>query len=113
MSTRSDRLQRRRTRWRRTLSRAVALGAVVTIGVAGSYATFTTASNVDQAAISSSAVLLSIPSPGASNRLTLGALAIVPGDTLERVVDVVNSGSDAFGAITMTAAATTSSLLDT
>jgi hypothetical protein len=51
---------------------------------------------------------------GAStNRLTVNATAIAPGDTIQRSVDLSNTGSIDFGSVTLGTAASPSSLLDT
>ena len=44
---------------------------------------------------------------------TVGATAIAPGDTIQRSVDLINSGSLDLASVTLTTTATTSSLLDT
>lgn len=48
----------------------------------------------------------------AANRLTIGATGLVPGDTLQRAVDLSNTGTEALSDLTLTTTATTSSLLD-
>jgi hypothetical protein len=49
----------------------------------------------------------------ATNRLNIGAANIAPGDTMQRSVDLINGGSINLASVTLTNAATTSSLLDT
>src|SRR6476659_7687281 len=62
-------------------------------------------------------VSLAIVAPAATgaatNPLTVGASNIAPGDTIQRSVDLINSGSIDLSGITLTTNATTSSLLDT
>jgi spore coat-associated protein N len=113
MYTRTQRLAERRVRTRRTAGRLAVLGGAVALATAASAASFTSASSVSQPSISTQALAIGIPAPGAANRLTLGALSVVPGDTMQRVVDLTNTASDDFGSITLTTVATASSLLDT
>src|SRR6266436_1464573 len=60
-------------------------------------------------------VVASVAILGAANRLTVGASNLVPGDTIQRAVDINNNGSagtSSVGAVTLTTTAPTSSLLD-
>ncbi len=109
-----------RNRWYnvRTLKKQLLLTIFIlglTVGLIrlGTYATFTSTANVPQASISSGLVTVSVPGAGATNRLTLGASNIVPGDTLQRAVDLNNSGNTNLASITLTTTASPSSLLDT
>lgn len=88
----------------------VAVGATATMRTS---ATFTAEAQVSQAAVSSSTLTLSVPGAGATNRLTLGASNIVPGDTMQRIVDLTNGGDDDLSAIVLTTTAPTTSDLDT
>jgi hypothetical protein len=55
-----------------------------------------------------------IRAPGtANNRLDVAATGVVPGDTIQRAVNVSNTGNQDFASISLTTTATTSSLLDT
>ena len=57
---------------------------------------------------------IALGATGAStNRLTVGASNIAPGDTIQRSVDLIDSGSIDLASITLTTNATSSSLLDT
>jgi spore germination protein YaaH len=61
-------------------------------------------------------VSITLGATGPANRLTVGATNIVPGDTIQRAVDLVNNGSggaDNLGSIVLTTTAAPSSLLDT
>lgn len=105
--------QKRRNRQKKILLIIIAVGVIASLAELGTYATFTSTTNDTQGSISSGVVTLSIPSPGTANRLTLGASDIVPGDTLQRVVDLSNSGNTDLASITLTTTASPSSLLDT
>lgn len=102
---------------RKTDRRILALLSILVIGASliriGTYATFTSTTNVQQTSIVSGTVSLSTPGAGATNRLTLGATNIVPGDTMQRVVDLTNNGNTSLASITLTTTASPSSLLDT
>lgn len=80
---------------------------------AGTYATFTATAGVSQAAVTSGTVTIAVPAAGATNRLTLGASGIVPGDTMQRAVDLQNTGDQDLASIVLSTAAGTTSLLDT
>lgn len=79
----------------------------------GVYATFTTTATASHTA-SSATLTLSLGATGAStNRLTVNATNLVPGDSYYRSFDLINGGTKALSSITLTTSATASSLLDT
>jgi spore coat-associated protein N len=98
------------------------LGTVAVVGMAaamaglGTFATFTSSTSASHA-ISSGTVSIALGATGAStNRLTAGASNVVPGDTIQRSVDLNNSGAasaDNLSSIVLTTTASPSSLLDT
>jgi spore coat-associated protein N len=102
-----------RSRRRLLLLTVSVLGVTGSLAGLGTYAAFTSTGTVSQASITSGVVTISIPGAGATDRLTLGASDIVPGDTMQRVVDLENTGNTVLAAITLTTTASTSSLLDT
>lgn len=78
----------------------------------GASAAFTSAVN-DTQDVDSGTVVLALGADGtAANRLSVDATNIAAGDTIERTVDLVNSGTLDLSSITLTTTATTSSLLD-
>ena len=103
---------------RMSLSRKIllsvgALGAAASIAGLGTFATFTSTTSASQT-VTSGTVTIALGSTGAStNRLTVNASNIVPGDTMQRSFDLTNSGSDDLASITLTTSATASSALDT
>lgn len=105
---------------RKTLRRLVATFAVLGVAAAmaglGTFATFTSSTSASST-ISSGTVSIALGATGAStNRLTVGASNVVPGDTIQRAVDLVNNGgasADNLSSITLTTTASPSSLLDT
>jgi spore coat-associated protein N len=94
------------------LTLAVVAAGATAVG-AGTYASFTASTTAGPLTVSSGTEALSVPAAGATNRMTVNATGIVPGDTIQRVVNLTNSGNQALSAITLTTNATTSSLLDT
>lgn len=105
---------------RKTLRRLVATFAVLGVAAAmaglGTFATFTSSTSASST-ISSGTVSIALGATGAStNRLTVGASNVVPGDTIQRAVDLVNNGgasADNLSSIALTTTASPSSLLDT
>ncbi len=105
---------------RKTVKRLMGSFAVVGTAAAmaglGTFATFTSSTSATHT-ISSGTVSIALGATGAStNRLTVGASNVVPGDTLQRSVDLVNNGgasADNLSGIVLTTTASPSSLLDT
>lgn len=105
---------------RKTVKRLIGSFAVVGTAAAmaglGTFATFTSSTSATHT-ISSGTVSIALGATGAStNRLTVGASNVVPGDTIQRSVNLVNNGgasADNLSAIVLTTTASPSSLLDT
>jgi spore coat-associated protein N len=104
---------------RKTLKRL--LGSFTVVGVAaamaglGTFATFTSSTSASHT-ISSGTVSIALGATGPANRLTIGASNVVPGDTIQRAVDLINNGgasADNLSSIVLTTTASPSSLLDT
>lgn len=105
-------IDRRRRRDRLVLSAAAVLASTAVFGV-GASASFTTSTAAEQT-VSSGTVALELGADGtAANQLTVAATDVAPGDTIQRTVDLLNTGSLDLAAVTLTTSATTSSLLDT
>jgi spore coat-associated protein N len=98
---------------RKLLVSLAVISAAASIAGLGTFATFTSSTSASQS-VSSGTVTIALGATGAStNRLTVGASNIAPGDTIQRSVDLIDSGSIDLASITLTTSATTSSLLDT
>ena len=106
--TRSSRASRSKV----LLTLAVRATAATALG-AGTYASFTASTSAGPLTVSSGTEQLSVPAAGATNRMTVNASGIVPGDVMQRVVNLQNTGNQNLSSITLTTNATTSSLLDT
>ena len=110
-SVRPDR--KRRSHGRKLLLTAAILGAAASIAGLGTFATFTSSTSASHT-ISSGTVSIALGATGSStNRLNIDATAIAPGDTIQRSVDLTNSGTLNLASVTLTTQATTSSVLDT
>jgi spore coat-associated protein N len=89
------------------------LGAAASVAGLGTFATFTSSTSASQS-ISSGNVSIALGATGAAtNRLTVNATNIVPGDTIQRSVDLTSSSSDPLGSVSLTTTASPTSLLDT
>jgi spore coat-associated protein N len=104
---------------RKTLKRLLASLVVVCVAAAmaglGTFATFTSSTSATHT-ISSGTVSIALGATGPTNRLTVGASNVVPGDTIQRAADLINNGgasADNLSAIVLTTTASPSSLLDT
>src|SRR3989441_7683812 len=101
-----------RSRGRKLLLTIAILGATASIAGLGTFATFTSTTSANHT-VASGTVTIALGVTGAStNRLTVGATALAPGDTLQRSVDLINQGSLDLASITLTTSASPSSLLD-
>lgn len=88
------------------------LGAAASVAGLTTYATFTDSETADQT-ISSGVVDISLAAAGVDNRLSVAAVGIHPGDTMQRAFKLSNASTDTLGSITLTTSAPTSSALDT
>jgi predicted ribosomally synthesized peptide with SipW-like signal peptide len=92
---------------------AAVVAAAASVAGLGTFASFTSSTPAQSQNLTSDTVSITL---GAANRLTVGASNLVPGDTIQRAVDITNNGSagtSQVGSITLTTAASPSSLLDT
>jgi predicted ribosomally synthesized peptide with SipW-like signal peptide len=94
------------------LTVGLVLATVALVGM-GTFALFTDTQSVSQASSSGTVSLNPISVNGANNRLSVGASNIAAGDTIQRAVNIRNTGTIALASVTLTTTAPTSSLLDT
>lgn len=98
----------------RVLLTVVVLAATAGVTGFGTYASFTSTASQAMSAAASGTVTIALGATGAAtNRLNLGATGLVPGDTMDRSVDLTNSGSQNLASVTLTTSASPSSALDT
>ncbi len=89
------------------------VGVAASMAGLGTYASFTSTTSASQS-LSTGTVTIALGATGAAtNRLTVNATGLVPGDTVQRAFDLTNSGNQSLASIALTTTATTSSLLDT
>lgn len=101
------------SRAQKVLLSVAAVGTAAALAGAGTWATFTSSANADQS-VSTGTVVIELGAAGtAANRLTVNATGVAPGDTIQRAVNLSNTGSLALGSLSLSTAATTSSILDT
>jgi len=87
---------------RKLLVSLAIVAAAASIAGLGTFATFTSSTSASQS-VSSGTVTIALGATGAAtNRLTVGASNIAPGDTIQRSVDLINSGSIDLSGITLT-----------
>jgi spore coat-associated protein N len=88
------------------------LGATASVAGMATFASFTSSTTAQAQSLTSGTVSLTL---GTANRLTVGASNLVPGDTLQRVVDLTNNGSAGTSSVGSIAVTTTGSgnVLDT
>jgi spore coat-associated protein N len=90
---------------------SLALGAALAgSGVLATWTATTSAGNT----LAAGTVLIALGNTGAStNRLTVNASGLVPGDTVQRSFDITNTGSQDMASVALTTTPSPSSLLDT
>jgi spore coat-associated protein N len=76
------------------------LGAAASVAGLGTFASFTSSTSASQA-ISSGSVSIALGATGPANRLTVAASNLVPGDTVQRAVDLTSASSDPLGSISL------------
>jgi spore coat-associated protein N len=113
LSLRRGRQTAARPTTHKLLATVAVLGAAASIAGLGTYATWTSTTSQNHT-ISLGTVTIALGATGAAtNRLNVGASALAPGDTIQRSVDLTNSGSIDLAGVTLTTTASPSSLLDT
>lgn len=90
-----------------------ALGSAAAIAGLGTFATFTSTTSASQS-VTAGTVAIALGTAGtAANRLTIAATGIVPGDTINRAVDLTSTSTDPLASVSLTTTASPSSLLNT
>jgi len=98
---------------RKVLLSLGALGVAGALAGLGTFATFTATTSASQT-VASGTVIIALGATGAStNRLTVNADGLVPGDTIQRSFDLSNTGSQDLASIELNTSASPSSLLFT
>ena len=88
------------------------LGVAASVAGLGTYASFTSSTSASQA-ISSGTVSIALGASGPANRLAVAASNLVPGDTVQRAVDLTSASSDPLGSVTLQTSGSPSNALIT
>ena len=89
------------------------LGAAAAVAGLGTFGTFTDSTTPVDATVATGTLAVDLNAANSTASLPLGATGFVPGDSVSRSYDLVNTGTLGFAGFTMTSSATTSSVLDT
>ena len=102
---------RRLTLTPKLLTSAAVIGAAASIAGLGTYATWTSSTAAQNQTVSAGTVQIAL---GSTNRLTTNATGLVPGDTVERAVDLDGpaSGISGIGSVSLGTSVGASTLLD-
>jgi len=84
----------------KVLGSIAVLGAAASVAGLGTFASFTSSTSASQA-ISSGSVSIALGATGPANRLTVAASGLVPGDTVERAVDLTSNSTDPLGSVSL------------
>ncbi len=97
----------------KVLASLAAVGTAASVAGLGTFGAFTSTTSAATPQTSGTVVIALGSAGTATNRLTVGATGLVPGDTVQRAFQLSNTGNQGLSGITLTTSATTSSLLDT
>jgi predicted ribosomally synthesized peptide with SipW-like signal peptide len=99
-------------RRREALLALSALGLGAALAGSGALATWTATTSAGNT-VAAGTVVIALGNTGAStNRLTVSAAGLVPGDTVQRSFDITNTGSQDLSSVALTTTPSPSSLLD-
>jgi len=98
---------------RRVAGSVAVLGVAAAVAGLGTYSTFTDSTSPVVAGVGTGVLSLSLQSGGTAATVPFDGGAMMAGDSVNQVLDLVNDGSTAFGSVTMKMSATASSILDT
>jgi hypothetical protein len=98
---------------RKVLGSLGIIGAAAAVAGMGTFGTFTDSTAPLNASVTSGTLSLDLNAANSTASLPMTAAGFVPGDSISRSVDLVNSGNLAFAGIQMTSTATTPSVLTT
>lgn len=102
----------RRSTSKKILLSLAALGAAGAIAGLGTFATFTSTTTATHQ-VTAGKVEIALGASGAANRLSVSATNVVPGDTINRAVDLISTSTDPMASVNLITTATVSSVLDT
>ena len=95
------------------LASVALVGTAAAVAGMGTYGAFSS-STAANAAVTAGTVQIAVGAPGANNTLSVPVAGVLPGDTVEKLVTLANTGDSDLNAVTLTTdAATTASVLTT
>src|SRR4051794_4931684 len=98
---------------RRVAGSVAVLGVAAAVAGLGTYSTFTDSTSPVNTGVATGVLSLSLQSGGTAATVPFNGGAMMAGDSVGQVLDLVNDGTTAFGSVTMKMSATSSSILDT
>lgn len=105
--------QRTRSTARKVLISLGTLGAAAAVAGMGTFGTFTSTTSASEQ-VNAGTVSIALGAAGsATNRLSVTAANIVPGDTIQRAVTLTNDGNQDLSSLTLTTTAPVTSKLNT
>lgn len=99
--------------WQKLGLSVVVVAAASSVGSLSTFASFTSSTSASNTQATGTVTIALGATGAATNRLTVGATDIAPGDTMQRSFDLTNAGSINLASTTLTTTASPSSLLDT
>jgi spore coat-associated protein N len=91
----------------KVLASVALLGVAASVAGLGTYGSFTSTTSASET-VTSGTVNVALGTAGtAANRLTVPAVGVVPGDTIQRAATLTNAGNQDFGGITLSTTTTT------
>lgn len=94
------------------LASVALVGTAAAVAGMGTYGAFTSTTSASQA-VTAGTVVIALNQAGAANTLNVPVTGLLPGDSVEKIATLTNSGNSALNSITLTAGTTTPSLLTT
>src|SRR3954466_14313967 len=98
---------------RRVAGSVAVLGVAAAVAGLGTYSTFTDSTSPVNTGVATGVLSLSLNSGGSAATVPFPGGAMMAGDSVSQVLDLVNDGTTAFGSVTLKMSATASSILDT
>jgi hypothetical protein len=98
---------------RKVVGTLAVIGAAAAVAGLGSYAGFTESTSPVDTQVDTGVVSIELNATGATGSVPFAGGLMLAGDSRRHLVDLVNNGDTALGSITLTTAATRSSILDT
>jgi spore coat-associated protein N len=102
----------KRSRSKKILLSLTALGLAASMAGLGTFAAYTSTTSASNS-VTTGVVAIALATSGTGNRMSVAATGVLPGDFVERVVDLTSTSTDALATVKLTTTASPSSALDT